>query len=65
MAGPAMYLEKPVTPQGYLANICRILNLECPAEAESGEQTDELRRQLRDLVEQRRPETRWPRPWRN
>lgn len=56
MTGPAMYLEKPVTPQGYLSNICRILNLECPAEAESGEQTDELRRQLRDLVDSADPD---------
>ena len=56
MTGPAMYLEKPVTPQGYLANICRILNLDCPAEAESREQTDSMRRELRDLLDSADPE---------
>ena len=56
MAGPAMYLEKPVTPRGYLSNICRILRLRCPAEAAAEEQTEAMRREVQDLLEKADPE---------
>lgn len=50
MSGPASFLEKPVTPQGYLENICRILDVERPAaEAGSGPAKD-LRREAEQLL---------------
>ena len=55
MVGPAMYLEKPVTPASYLAHICRILKLECPEEAESAGRTEELRRRALELLESADP----------
>jgi len=56
MAGPAMYLEKPVTPGSYLAHICRILKLNCPEEAGKPDRSEELRRQARELLETADPE---------
>jgi len=55
MAGPAMYLEKPVTPGSYLAHICRILKLTCPEDAEKSDRSEELRRQARELLEHADP----------
>lgn len=55
MAGPAMYLEKPVTPASYLAHICRILKLDCPEETGAPDRADELRRQALELLEQADP----------
>ena len=55
MAGPAMYLEKPVTPASYLAHICRILKLNCPEEAEAPDRAEELRRQALELLEKADP----------
>jgi CheY-like chemotaxis protein len=56
MTGPAMYLEKPVTPHGYLANICRILNLEYEADGPDEGRTDAMRREVRDLLDGADPE---------
>jgi len=55
MAGPAMYLEKPVTPASYLAHICRILKLDCPGPAEAADRTEELRRKALELLEKADP----------
>jgi CheY-like chemotaxis protein len=55
MVGPAMYLEKPVTPASYLANICRILKLDCPEEAEPPGRAEDLRRKAMELLENADP----------
>jgi len=55
MAGPAMYLEKPVTPASYLAHICRILKLDCPEETGAPDRSEELRRQALELLEKADP----------
>jgi CheY-like chemotaxis protein len=57
MAGPAMYLEKPVTPASYLAHICRILKLDCPGEEGAQDRADELRRKALELLEKADPAT--------
>jgi CheY-like chemotaxis protein len=50
MSGPSSFLEKPVTPKGYLDNICRILEVEPPAlEPALGEKAD-LRQEAEDLL---------------
>jgi CheY-like chemotaxis protein len=52
MSGPSSFLEKPVTPKGYLQNICRILEVE-PAEVEAAdERADNLRQEAEDLLAQ-------------
>ena len=57
MAGPSMYLEKPVTPPKYLAHVCKILGVECPgAEDDSAESADQLRQQASQLLENADPE---------
>jgi CheY-like chemotaxis protein len=54
MVGPALYLEKPVTPASYLANICRILKIDCPAE--EPDLSDEMRREARELLQSADPQ---------
>ena len=50
MSGPSSFLEKPVTPQGYLENICRILDVEVP-EIESGfGHPSDLRREAEKML---------------
>jgi len=56
MIGPALYLEKPVTPTSYLANICRILKLDCPEADESADQAEEMRREATELLQNADPE---------
>jgi CheY-like chemotaxis protein len=51
MVGPALYIEKPVTPASYLANICRILKVDCPIEDEGGDRAEEMRREARKLLQ--------------
>jgi hypothetical protein len=52
MAGPSLYLEKPVTPQSYLKSICDILGVdaEIPVSmfADSSESLRDEARQLLD-----------------
>lgn len=50
ISGPAVYLEKPVTPQKYLEQVCRILGLPVapPAAAPSG---GGIRQELARLLE--------------
>jgi CheY-like chemotaxis protein len=50
MMGPSLYLEKPVTPESYLAHICKILGVECPREARP-ERVEDLRRQAIELLQ--------------
>jgi len=50
MTGPSSFLEKPVTPQGYLDNICRILRVEAPTLENSPDSTTQLRQEAEDLL---------------
>lgn len=50
MAGPSLYLEKPVTPTSYLQAVCRVLGVPPPVEETVGEDED-LRREALALVE--------------
>ena len=52
ISGPSLYLEKPVTPEKYVAHVCSTLGIEPPAEAvETGAGRDEsLRREAESLL---------------
>jgi CheY-like chemotaxis protein len=52
MAGPSMYLEKPVTPHRYLLGICEILGVEPAGDiSKHGDSHVALRDEARDLIE--------------
>jgi CheY-like chemotaxis protein len=51
MVGPSLYLEKPVTPHSYLQNICKVLNIELPAEPSDGDSEDALRERAIELLQ--------------
>jgi CheY-like chemotaxis protein len=57
MMGPSLYLEKPVTPESYLAHICKILRVDIPEEFRQEGRADELRREARELLDQADPQT--------
>ncbi len=52
MAGPSMYLEKPVTPRKYLEGICKILRVDAPPLIVSpfGDSHAALREEAKDLL---------------
>lgn len=50
MSGPSSFLEKPVTPKGYLENICRILNVEAPSLDHQPGTTDSLRQEAEQML---------------
>ena len=51
MAGPSMYLEKPVTPHRYLMGICEILGVEpTGGDSKGGDSHLALRQEARDLI---------------
>jgi len=50
MSGPSSFLEKPVTPQGYLDNICRILDVEVPDLEPRLNSADTLRREAESML---------------
>ncbi len=51
MAGPSLYLEKPVTPHGYLGSVCKVLGVEVPSNATGGDSHQKLREEARELLE--------------
>lgn len=52
MAGPSMYLEKPVTPYRYLMGVCEILNVNPAGDlSRSGDSHEALRDEARNLLE--------------
>jgi two-component system alkaline phosphatase synthesis response regulator PhoP len=57
LTGPSTCLEKPVTPQGYLEEVCRLLGVEPPAEAALPTGQDALRQEAERLVRDADPET--------
>ncbi len=50
ISGPSLYLEKPVTPEKYLAAVCGTLKIELPGVAAA--QADARRSELREEVEE-------------
>ncbi len=54
LAGPSLYLEKPVTPQRYLRGISQILGIALP---EAGPDPESLRRETRRLLDEADPGT--------
>ncbi|MFH1844149.1 MAG: response regulator [bacterium] len=50
MSGPSSFLEKPVTPQGYLENICRLLDVEVPDLEPRPSSADGLRREAESML---------------
>ena len=57
LTGPSTCLEKPVTPQGYLEEVCRLLDVEPLAEAATSFGQDALRREAEQLLKSADPET--------
>jgi CheY-like chemotaxis protein len=57
MSGPASFLEKPVTPKGYLENICRILDVESPGIETGFDAADALRQEAEELLATADPAT--------
>jgi CheY-like chemotaxis protein len=52
MAGPSLYLEKPVTPRRYLESICEIVGVTVSSEAfVDGDSSDALRDEARHLLD--------------
>lgn len=49
LAGPSLYLEKPVTAKRYLASVCRVLGVE--PETDDRDDPDALRREAEDLLD--------------
>jgi hypothetical protein len=51
MAGPSLYLEKPVTPQRYLHRICEILGVDAQIPTEGdGDSHQALRDKAKSLL---------------
>ena len=58
MVGPSLYLEKPVTPQGYLRSICDILGVDAKIEGLMfGDSSKSLRDEARQLLDDADPAT--------
>jgi DNA-binding response OmpR family regulator len=58
MSGPGIYLEKPVKPVNYVANVRKMLNMEVegpPPEVKTGK--DDMKKELGDLIDKADPET--------
>lgn len=43
ISGPSVYLEKPVTPEAYLAHVCRTLGIEPPAPDDDARESQAVR----------------------
>ncbi len=57
MAGPGIYLEKPVKPTNYVAAIKKLLDMDTTGdEAEAAEQV-EIQNELKDIIDDADPET--------
>jgi CheY-like chemotaxis protein len=52
MVGLATCLEKPVTPQGYLDAVCRLLDVEAPMNLDRPGGADNLRHEAEQLLKQ-------------
>ena len=50
LSGPASFLEKPVTPKGYLENICRILEIAVPEPEVIPDAKEAMRREAEELL---------------
>lgn len=50
MVGPSLCLDKPITPEKYVRNVCKLLGVKPADEGERVEPTDELRRHAVDLL---------------
>jgi len=50
MAGPSLYLEKPVTARSYLEALCKVLKVKPRLEADQVTRGQGLRKQLDDLL---------------
>ena len=58
MSGPGIYLEKPVKPVNYVANVRKMLGMEMAGtepEVKSGQ--DDMKKELGDLIDKADPET--------
>ena len=58
MSGPGIYLEKPIKPLNYVANVRKILGMEVTGpkpEVKSGR--DDMKKELGDLIDKADPET--------
>ena len=58
MSGPGIYLEKPVKPVNYVANVRKMLGMEVTGtepEVKSGQ--DDMKKELGDLIDKADPET--------
>jgi CheY-like chemotaxis protein len=51
LVGPSSCLEKPITPHGYLENVCRLLDVEVPELDAAVEVDGDLRREASALLE--------------
>jgi DNA-binding response OmpR family regulator len=49
MSGPGVYLEKPVSPRSYVSAVKKLLGMES-MDAETGQEPDDLRSKLADLM---------------
>jgi CheY-like chemotaxis protein len=57
MSGPGIYLEKPVKPASYVANVKKMLGMpEGGAKPETGSDTDRLKEQLGSLIDKADPD---------
>ena len=57
MVGPSLYLEKPVTPESYLAHICKIVGVDCPDASGGADRAEALRKEAKALLENADAET--------
>jgi CheY-like chemotaxis protein len=57
LIGPDLCLDKPVTPESYLGNICRILGVQREEGAEEADRSEELRQEAKTLLETADAET--------
>jgi len=57
MSGPGVYLEKPVSPENYIAAVKRILGMETDAEAKETADPSALKSELKNLIDKADPKT--------
>ena len=56
ISGPSVYLEKPVTPQKYLEQVCRILKVECTPTPVAVDARERMRGEVARLLDAADPE---------
>jgi CheY-like chemotaxis protein len=57
MSGPGVYLEKPVSPENYIAAVKRILGIDISAENGSAADPSALKSDLKNLIDKADPKT--------